>query len=190
MLGFTTKYKENREFREFCGQIDSLAFLPKRFVYAGLQHLKNICSAENKEILTYFETNYISRGQKRTRDGKLINLPPKFPISLWNVHDAILSDNPKTNNQCEGWNNKFYHLVGSKHPNIWKLIQCLQDEESSVEMVESKFINGVRPKSKTKRIFVQLQIQLKNLCQDFLENRKALEEFLSTCGKLIRFRLE
>ena len=40
--------------------------------------------------------------------------PPRFPPELWNVHEATVNGAPRTNNQCEGWNNRFFHLVGYK----------------------------------------------------------------------------
>ena len=46
------------------------------------------------------------------------SLPPPpphslFPPPVWNVHDATLNNDPRTNMICEGWNNKFHNLVGT-----------------------------------------------------------------------------
>ena len=42
----------------------------------------------------------------------LQQVPPRFPPELWNVHEATVNGAPPTNNQCEGWNNIYFHLVG------------------------------------------------------------------------------
>ena len=53
-----------------------------------------------------------------------------FPPSIWSVHSATVDSDPRTNNVCEGWNNKF--LVGSAHPSIWTCIQWFQREHATV----------------------------------------------------------
>jgi hypothetical protein len=35
-----------------------------------------------------------------------------FPPAIWNVHDATVNGDTRTNNMCEGWNNNFFNLVG------------------------------------------------------------------------------
>ena len=42
-------------FKQSCRQIDALSFLPKGFVKAGMQHLKDICPADTVDLLRYFE---------------------------------------------------------------------------------------------------------------------------------------
>jgi hypothetical protein len=39
-------------------------------------------------------------------------VPPIFPPSIWSVHSATVDSDPRTNNVGEGWNNKFFTLVG------------------------------------------------------------------------------
>jgi hypothetical protein len=38
--------------------------------------------------------------------------PHMFPPAIWNVPDATVNGDARTNNMCEGWNNKFFNLVG------------------------------------------------------------------------------
>ena len=42
--------------------------------------------------------------------------PPRFPPAIWNVHDATMQGEARTNNACEAWNNGFKHLVGHSNP--------------------------------------------------------------------------
>jgi hypothetical protein len=101
-LGLTRLYKEDETFKQFCGQIDALAFLPIGLVRAGLQFLKSICPLRAMELLEYFDKNYINGKYKRRPNGTIIRVPAKFPSKWWNVHDATISDNPRTNHHCEG----------------------------------------------------------------------------------------
>jgi len=43
---------------------------------------------------------------------------PIFPFDKWNVLGTTFNHNNRTNNQCEGWNNRFTNLVGTKHSTI------------------------------------------------------------------------
>ena len=70
------------------------------------------------------------------------------PPSLWNVHQATLNNEPRTNNQCEGWNNRFKSLIGQNHPSVWTLIEALKREESIVSTQIAKDLNGEPPKKR------------------------------------------
>ena len=62
-------------------------------------------------------------------------VPPMFPPSIWSVHSATVDSDPRTNNVCEGWNNKFFTLVGNTHPSIWTYIQWFQREHATVTTI-------------------------------------------------------
>ncbi|XP_045126264.1 uncharacterized protein LOC123513257 [Portunus trituberculatus] len=131
-LGLTTHYKDSEAFCQFCGQIDSLAFLPVEDVTVGIQLLKDRCTEEAAPLLEYFDQTYVSGTYVQRRCHQQRRIPPRFPPELWNIHEATLNDCPRTNNLCEGWNNKFYHLVGYQHLSIWKLIRVIQQEEAAL----------------------------------------------------------
>ena len=73
-------------------------------------------------------------------------IPPPFPPAIWNVHDATMNNGPRTNNMCEGFNNRFLQLVGYKKPDIWKFIKSIQAEECAVRTVIQRDAIGERPK--------------------------------------------
>ena len=109
------------------------------------------------------------------------------PPSLWNVHQATLNNEPRTNNQCEGWNNRFKSLIGQNHPSVWTLIEALKREESIVSTQIAKDLNGEPPKKK-RREYKDMQIRLYNLCKDYSERRKTIPEFLRGVGFNIRWK--
>ncbi|MPC69142.1 hypothetical protein E2C01_063357 [Portunus trituberculatus] len=101
-----------------------------------------------------------------------------YPPAIWNVHEATLHGNSRTNNICEGWNNKFSNLVGHHHPSVWKCIQWFQKEHATVDTVVQQDLIGNASKPRHKRNAIQLQNRLRHLCQDRVEGRKSIPEFL------------
>lgn len=78
-----------------------------------MQLLKARCSDETPFLLEYFDQAYVSdtNVQRRGRISQP-DIPERFPSELRNAHQVTVNDCPGTNNVCEGWNNKFHHLVG------------------------------------------------------------------------------
>ena len=103
--------------------IDGLAFLPVTKVPDGYSHLQNICPPEGQELLDYVGTTYVNGSFKPALIGdvtmRVRRVPVPFPPQVWNVHEATLTGNARTNNLCEGWNTRFQSLVGHHHPSIW-----------------------------------------------------------------------
>jgi len=63
------------------------------------------------------------------------NIPPLFPPATWNVHLATLNGDARTNNACEGWNNRFMVNVGYTHPSTNKVIEAFKKDELEVRTV-------------------------------------------------------
>jgi len=69
-----------------------------------------------------FDETYVTGTSRRAgvpRDGldgttivRMRRVPLRYPPALWNVHQATLDGEPRTNNKCDGWKNRFTHLVG------------------------------------------------------------------------------
>ena len=69
---------------------------------------------EAAELLDYFDSTYISGRlrQQNPAQNQAVPLvvrhsPHMFPPVIWNVHDATVNGDARTNNMCEGWNNNF-----------------------------------------------------------------------------------
>ena len=102
----------------------------------------------------------------------LQRVPPCFPPELWNVHEATVSGAPLTNNQCDGWNNRFSHLVGYKHPSIWMLVEAIQMENQKVMTLIAQDLIGQPPRKRIRPQYVSLQTRLLTLCQDRVQHAK------------------
>ncbi|OAF70751.1 hypothetical protein A3Q56_01455 [Intoshia linei] len=74
-------------------------------------------------------------------------------------------------------NNKFFHLIGHKHPTIWKLIDTIKKQESAVSTIIARNSIG-NPVKKTKKLYIDMQIQLQNLIKDYIQSRKTISQFL------------
>lgn len=58
------------------------------------------------------------------------NYPPLFAPRLWNVHDAKMNDEVRTNNSIWGC---FSKLVHQNHPTVWTMISKIRLEISTDE---------------------------------------------------------
>ena len=109
---------------------------------------------------------------------QLRRVPPMFPPAKWNVHEATLNNDARTNNICEGWNNKFSSLIGHKHPSVWTTIQGFQQDCSAVEVVIHQDAIGQPPAKRQRKKHVDVQKRLRNLCLDYNSGRKDMGQFL------------
>jgi hypothetical protein len=131
-------------------------------------------------------------------------IPPRLTPSLWNVHDATANSDPRTNNQYEGWNNKFKHIVGHKHPSVScdqvperRALVCISQGEGR-EGMETAIQAWCQPSGSSrwnwksakeelenyKQVYRDLQDRLQNLC--VADGEKSLEIFLWDAGRNIR----
>ena len=55
------------------------------------------------------------------------------------MHDRVLNNLPRTNNSVESWHKQF-ELCCTKHPGVWKLIQCFREEQklAKIELIKIK----------------------------------------------------
>jgi len=101
--------------------MDGLAFLPVDKVCEGVNYLKQNCPTGAEDLLQYFDENYVGGTftVQESQKNQKYNFKKNTTIvpESWNVNSTTLSTNPhRTNNAYEGWNNRFSHLVGIKHP--------------------------------------------------------------------------
>ena len=191
-LGLVNQYKEQEEFRHFCGMLDGLAFLPVQDLSEGMAYIRSVAPSEAQDLVEYFDATYVSGPLRivQAPDGQCHQrrTTPVFEHQLWNVHEVTLYGDPRTNNICEAWNNKLSHLIGHAHPSVWRLIKGFQYEEQSVRVALAQTAIGNNPKKKVSRKTQEYQRRLQQLCKDYQERRKNLQQFLGAVGHCIRIR--
>ena len=75
--------------------------------------------------ITYCENTYI--GKPNTRTGTRKN--PRFQISMWNIYDRILADEPTTNIAVESWNAR-WNIAHRANHNVLRVINGFKIEDS------------------------------------------------------------
>lgn len=190
-LGLVSSYREDESFRTFVGMLNALAFLPADEVEDGMQLLRAFMPSVAGALTEYFDSTYVSGSFRRlTRPNgglHLRRLPPRFPCEEWNVHEATVEDSHRTNNNCEAWNRRFSSLVGHSHPSVWKAIEVLRCEVSSVSVKIAQEAVGAPPKKRTASSQVQMQRRLQALCAGYTQGSKTMEQFLRGVSHTIRF---
>lgn len=64
-LGLSGIHKNDINFRQFCGMLDGLAFLPQDKVLEGMACLKEIMPPDAEDLLTYFDSYYVNGSYRR-----------------------------------------------------------------------------------------------------------------------------
>jgi hypothetical protein len=179
--------------------LDGLAFLPVSDVTDGVtflrQHIPDVAGLI--DLVDYFEATYVQGSLRRIRHpqpgGRLIvrlrRSPAMFPPGLWNVHDATIIGEERTNNVCEGWNHAFANIVGHHHPSIWKLLEALQMDEALASTDIMRDARGQPPTKRIKRSVEQHQRRLLQLCVDRRDGRRSVGDTLRALGHCIRLSL-
>jgi len=109
-LGLVSKYRDDEDLL-FYGQIDGLAFLPIDDIPEGVMYICHNTAHGAEDLVDYFDQTYVTGTFRRAGvpqeclDGVAIvhmrRVPLRYPPALWNVHQATLDGEPRTNNQCK-----------------------------------------------------------------------------------------
>ena len=91
-------------------------------------------------ILDKFEIYPIFLGTGRKK--------PQFDHELWNIHDRVVANIPRSNNSVEGWHNAFANRAAISHRNIVKLTEKIRCEQSKFEVDIAKILKGHDIKTK------------------------------------------
>jgi len=131
-LGLVPQYRDDEDFKLFCEKVDALTFLPIEDIPAEIMYIRDNTTPGAEDLLDYFNQTYVNGTFRRVGvplvglDGAAIvrmrRVPPLYPPVLWNVHQATLDSEPRTNNQCEARNNRLTNFVDYHHSFVWTMI--------------------------------------------------------------------
>ena len=190
-LGLVDHYREDDDFRHFCGMLDGLAFLPSDRVQEGMQYLRTIAPDEADQLLAYFDATYVSGRHRQVQVPRgairIRRTPPQFPPASWNVHRITLEGHPRTNNVCEGWNTS---------TGTWSVTNIRPYGSPSTCFRESRILskpqwsstcqdNPHASVSAGQRACYRNALPL--LCNDFAGGRRTLTDLLRGVGHSISF---
>lgn len=190
--GLQADYQNDVSIRDYCGMIDALAFLPAEDVPEGMRYLKENLPESLHGLLDYFDSTYVNGGYRSivSVSGQLRfrRTTPRFPIPMWNIHDATVNREHRTNNVCESWNNSFQHLVGHTHPSLWTVISCLQKDAAMVDAEILRHASGVQTEKRIKKGRLVHQNRVVALCNSYTTGSMDMPAFLTALGKCIRMK--
>ncbi|XP_006814764.1 uncharacterized protein LOC102805415 [Saccoglossus kowalevskii] len=108
--GLQQQYQEDNDFALEVCMLPALAFVTAEVIDA-FETLQQELSYEANIIEDYFEDTFIGRNCGRRHNCHWQQ--PRFPISLWNMHERVEANLPRTNNHIEGWQRQ---RAGGKWP--------------------------------------------------------------------------
>ena len=120
-----------------------------------------------QELVAYFEMHYI--GGERGRGSRRRRVSPTFPIELWNVYQRTLDQLANTNNGVEGFHNALQASVTNTHPNLWKLINVLKNEEY---LSKKKIIDAERGETAVKKQYKNVYKHILSIVRGYDQNSK------------------
>ena len=166
-------------------------------MFSGIGYLRDNVPDGLEELLVYFDSTYISgtcrsircttTGQQSSLRLRLRRQTPQFPPITWNVFDATVSHQQRTNNDTEAWNHAFAGQVGHSHPSLYRLIDNLRKDNALVVVALEAESRGQPPRKRVRWATRDLQERLFNLCVARRDGQKSVPEFLGGVGHAIRF---
>jgi len=73
----------------------------------------------------------------------------------------------KTNNNSEGWHNRFRLVVGKHHPDLYSFITEIQKEQAFTETCVNELALGKRIKVASKKDWVMLQERIQDITSEY-----------------------
>jgi hypothetical protein len=172
-LGLKTEYSNNEDFCKWIKRIFGLALLP--FDQVDDQWTKILNDKPEMpnvdKFLDYFVGTYFEGS---------------FPIELWNHFET---KGPRTNNHLEGYNLRLKKCVGTAHPDVFKAIRILQNEEAGSSINYYKSQNGERaPYRRNKEI--EKDGKINTLKAMYLDGDITLEVYFKRVTQVLYIRTE
>lgn len=103
-------------------QLMALPFLPAVVIRNTYHLLQAAADARLAPLFNYFNHQW------------LVNTP----VAMWCVADMDV----RTNNALEGWHRRLNGLLGRHHPNVWRCITVLQEEQAASEVTIQQIVAG------------------------------------------------
>lgn len=156
------------EIKIFTHMLTALAFVPLDDVRRVFNSLKNEAPEDLEQVFNYFQEFYVSGRPARGRGrGRTRAVEPRYPPSFWNVYEATLNGQHRTNNISEGWHNRFHVLMGKNHPDLYSALQQFQKEQGNTEISLIEVGLGKMLKAAPKRTWYENQNRLRNIVEQY-----------------------
>ena len=163
--GLQVEYSQNEEFALVVRMMSALAFCPPADVVDSWillqEEFPGVAPEREQRLIEYFDHYYVG---DLDEDG--IRTIPMFPIPLWNVHERVLRNEPRSNNSAEAWHRRFNLAVMCHHPTVWKFFEALQSEQRACEHSRARLRDANSPPPR-KRKYVDIDRRLITLVNTY-----------------------
>ena len=156
-LNLIATYRDDENVRIYVKMILALSFVPVADVPTTFDDLVDRCPLALASLLDYWEDTYIGR----QRRGRRAN--PRFSLQIWNVHDRVVVNLPRTNNSVEAWHRSFQQTVDGDHPSVYKLVKHFIQEQDHYELKMERYRAGFRHPEASKSKYIRLNRRLQAL---------------------------
>ena len=109
----------------------------------------------------------------------------RFTRPLWNHFENMSSDSIRTNNALESWHRHLKRVVGSAHPNFFKIVHDLTKENARIENALRMLRMGQQTRRAQRRAIHRQNERLERIKEDFVNGQTTLMEMLDTCSYAI-----
>ena len=113
--------------------------------------------------MDYFETNYIGE----LRRGRRLEL--RYSHTLWNMNLRVHKNLPRTNNNLEGWYNRFSNPFAHRLTHVSKFIDGLKQDSSLNHLLMAQMIAGA-PNPPQRRIYREVDERIQRLEAGYQNN--------------------
>ena len=135
-------YPSDPVLKEELETLFGLAFVPVGDVVDSWEYLKTNLSpstvAAAATFLQYFESTWIRSAV--------------YPVKMWNMHQTVIDDGPRTNNHSEGNNNALSRFIGCSNPSGGLLADALskfnEQAELHIEHCLTGSVSGAKKRKK------------------------------------------
>lgn len=153
-------YRTDEEYALLLNYIGALAFVPVEDVEEGFDLVVSELPDKCNVIVDYFENTYIGRVARNRRR------PALFPPALWNMHQRVLDDLPRTNNGCQGINDGLNRLTGAAHLTLSKIVDVFKLSNNLNELELSQ-LEANRPPKKKRTKYAELDARIKSVVSEY-----------------------
>lgn len=209
--GLQTQYNENADIAMQLNMLMTMAFLPttdireafKQLIKFGIFDMTNRLNTSNTSSADSISShlshaappdtdiNSDSRNQitqlikyfSDTWLGGTVN-EAKYPVSLWNMYDAVRANRARTNNSVEAWHNAINRCVGKKG-NIYKFFEFLQKEEGLAHYKNQQNIDSGRNQSNKRKKYATRDIKIQNIVLSYTKNTEKMT-YLKSLSKYVQ----
>ena len=124
--------------------IIALAFVPVNDIKTTFDDLVDKIDSKLDSVVAHIHEYYVH--------GKTVgrkHLDPMFPPEVWNCHERVLKELPRTTNLLEGFHNKLNRLCEASHLNLFSFISKLHDIEIDATFDRTLALSGLPTKTKS-----------------------------------------